>query len=114
MILRKKSFKKIANSFRNCVGWGSFLTPDYVLVAQAGATEERVERQVEVIATVPSLSDEPVARFKLTPSLEEAAMTQLGPVRFAMESLLSAIERKYAGWLKRPICCLSQVAASRQ
>jgi hypothetical protein len=40
------------------------------LVAQAAASDERVERQVEVIATVPSLSDEPVARFKLTLSLK--------------------------------------------
>lgn len=41
------------------------------LVAQAAASDERVERQVEVIATVPSLSDEPVARFKLTLSLKK-------------------------------------------
>lgn len=40
------------------------------LVAQAAISEERVERQVDVIATVPSLSDEPVARFKLTLSLK--------------------------------------------
>jgi acyl-coenzyme A thioesterase PaaI-like protein len=40
------------------------------LVAQAAASDERVERQVEVIATVPTLSDEPVARFKLTLSLK--------------------------------------------
>jgi acyl-coenzyme A thioesterase PaaI-like protein len=40
------------------------------LVTQAAASEERVERQVEVIATVPSLSEEPVARFKLTLSLK--------------------------------------------
>jgi acyl-coenzyme A thioesterase PaaI-like protein len=40
------------------------------LVAQAAATVERVERQIDVIATVPSLSDEPVARFKLTLSLK--------------------------------------------
>ncbi len=40
------------------------------LVAQAVASDERVERQLEVIATVPSLSDEPVARFKLTLSLK--------------------------------------------
>jgi acyl-coenzyme A thioesterase PaaI-like protein len=40
------------------------------LVAQAAASDERVERQFEVIATVPSLSDEPVARFKLTLSLK--------------------------------------------
>jgi acyl-coenzyme A thioesterase PaaI-like protein len=43
------------------------------LVAQAAASGERVERQVEVIATVPSLSDEPVARFKLTLSLKKRA-----------------------------------------
>jgi acyl-coenzyme A thioesterase PaaI-like protein len=41
------------------------------LVAQAAATDERVERQFEVVATVPSLSDEPVARFKLTLSLKK-------------------------------------------
>lgn len=40
------------------------------LVAQAAASDERIERQVEVVATVPSLSDEPVARFKLTLSLK--------------------------------------------
>jgi acyl-coenzyme A thioesterase PaaI-like protein len=40
------------------------------LVAQAAASGERVERQFEVTATVPSLSDEPVARFKLTLSLK--------------------------------------------
>ncbi|TNC96964.1 MAG: hypothetical protein FD121_936 [Gallionellaceae bacterium] len=40
------------------------------LVAQAAASDERVERQLDVIATVPSLSDEPVARFKLTLSLK--------------------------------------------
>ena len=41
------------------------------LVAKAVASDERVERQLEVIATVPSLSDEPVARFKLTLSLKK-------------------------------------------
>jgi acyl-coenzyme A thioesterase PaaI-like protein len=41
------------------------------LVAQAVASEERVEQQLEVIATVPSLSDEVVARFKLTLSLKK-------------------------------------------
>lgn len=40
------------------------------LVSQAVASEERVERQLEVVATVPSLSDEVVARFKLTLSLK--------------------------------------------
>jgi acyl-coenzyme A thioesterase PaaI-like protein len=40
------------------------------LVAQAAASNERVERQLDVIATVPSSSDEPVARFKLTISLK--------------------------------------------
>lgn len=43
------------------------------LVARAAASDQRVERQVEVIATVPSLSDEPVARFKLTISLKRRA-----------------------------------------
>jgi acyl-coenzyme A thioesterase PaaI-like protein len=41
------------------------------LVALAAASDERVERHVEVIATVPSLSDEPVAKFKLTLSLKK-------------------------------------------
>lgn len=41
------------------------------LVAQAAASCERVERQFEAIATVPSISDEPVARFKLTLSLKK-------------------------------------------
>jgi acyl-coenzyme A thioesterase PaaI-like protein len=41
------------------------------LVAQAAASGERVEKQFEVVATVPSLSDEPVARFKLTLSLKK-------------------------------------------
>ena len=43
------------------------------LVAQAAATDQRVERQLDVIATVPSLSDEPVAKFKLTISLKRRA-----------------------------------------
>jgi acyl-coenzyme A thioesterase PaaI-like protein len=43
------------------------------LVAQAAASEERVERQLDVIATVPSLSEEPVARFRLTLSLKKRA-----------------------------------------
>jgi acyl-coenzyme A thioesterase PaaI-like protein len=41
------------------------------LVAQAATSDERVERQVEVIATVPAEGDEPVARFKLTLSLKK-------------------------------------------
>lgn len=41
------------------------------LVAQAAASDERVERQVEVIATVPAEDNEPVARFKLTLSLKK-------------------------------------------
>lgn len=40
------------------------------LVAEAATSEERVEKQIEVIATVPSLGDEPVARFRLTLSLK--------------------------------------------
>jgi len=40
------------------------------LVARAAASDERVERQVDVIATVPSLNNEPVAKFKLTISLK--------------------------------------------
>jgi acyl-coenzyme A thioesterase PaaI-like protein len=41
------------------------------LVAAAAASGERVERQFEVTATVPSLGGEPVARFKLTLSLKK-------------------------------------------
>ena len=41
------------------------------LVAQAAASDERVERQLDIIATVPSISDEPVAKFKLTLSLKK-------------------------------------------
>lgn len=43
------------------------------LVSQAAASDERVERQLDVIATVPLLSEEPVARFKLTISLKRKA-----------------------------------------
>jgi acyl-coenzyme A thioesterase PaaI-like protein len=43
------------------------------LVAQAAASDERVERLVDVIATVPSSGQEPVARFKLTLSLKKRA-----------------------------------------
>lgn len=43
------------------------------LVALAAVSDERVEKQVDVIASVPSLSDEPVARFKLTLSLKRRA-----------------------------------------
>lgn len=43
------------------------------LVAQAAASDERVEKQVEVIATVPSSGNEPVARFELTLSLKKRA-----------------------------------------
>ncbi len=43
------------------------------LVAQAATSGERVERQVEVVATVPTISEEPVARFKLTLSLKRKA-----------------------------------------
>ncbi len=41
------------------------------LVAQAAASDERVERQIEIIATVPTLGDEAVARFRLTLSLKK-------------------------------------------
>jgi acyl-coenzyme A thioesterase PaaI-like protein len=41
------------------------------LVALAAASNERVERQLDIIATVPSISDEPVARFTLTLSLKQ-------------------------------------------
>lgn len=40
------------------------------LVTQAAASGERIERQFDVTATVPSLGNEPVARFKLTLSLK--------------------------------------------
>ena len=40
------------------------------LVSRAAATDERVEMQLDVLATVPTLSEEPVARFKLTISLK--------------------------------------------
>jgi hypothetical protein len=40
------------------------------LEAKAAASDEGVERQLDVIAIVPTLSDEPVARFKLTISLK--------------------------------------------
>jgi acyl-coenzyme A thioesterase PaaI-like protein len=43
------------------------------LVAQAAESGERVEKQFEVVATVPALSNEPVARFKLTLSLKKRA-----------------------------------------
>lgn len=43
------------------------------LVAQAAASGERVEKQFDVVATVPSLSDEAVARFKMTLSLKKRA-----------------------------------------
>lgn len=39
------------------------------LVAQAAASEERVEKQFDVLAVVPSMIGEPVARFRLTLSL---------------------------------------------
>ncbi len=54
--------------FHCCQGWE---IAD--LVAQAAAAEERVERQVDVIATVPALDVEPVARFRLTISLKRRA-----------------------------------------
>lgn len=41
------------------------------LVAQAAASEERVEKEFDVTATVPSLGNEPVAKFKLTLSLKK-------------------------------------------
>lgn len=40
------------------------------LVAQAAASDERVEMMVDVIATVPDQSDDPVATFKLALSLK--------------------------------------------
>jgi acyl-coenzyme A thioesterase PaaI-like protein len=41
------------------------------LVAQAAASDERVEMMVNVIATVPDQSDDPVATFKLTLSMKK-------------------------------------------
>lgn len=43
------------------------------LVAQAAASGERVERAIDVIATVPEQSDDPVATFKLTLSMKKQA-----------------------------------------
>lgn len=43
------------------------------LVKQAISCKERVEMPLDAIATVPSESDEPVARFRLTLSLKQAA-----------------------------------------
>ncbi|MDO8313530.1 MAG: DUF4442 domain-containing protein [Sideroxyarcus sp.] len=53
-----------------CCAQGKEITE---LVVQAVTSDERVERQLDVIATVPSLSEEPVARFKLTLSLKKRA-----------------------------------------
>jgi acyl-coenzyme A thioesterase PaaI-like protein len=41
------------------------------LVAQAAASDERVELMVDVIATVPDQGDDPVATFNLTLSLKK-------------------------------------------
>ncbi len=51
-----------------CCTQGTEITELVLLAATSG---ERVERQIEVIATVPALSNEPVARFKLTLSLKK-------------------------------------------
>jgi acyl-coenzyme A thioesterase PaaI-like protein len=40
------------------------------IVAQAAASDERVEMMVDVIATVPDQSNDPVATFKLTLSMK--------------------------------------------
>jgi len=40
------------------------------LVAQAAASDERVEKMVDVIATVPDQGDDPVATFRLTLSMK--------------------------------------------
>ena len=40
------------------------------LVAQAAASDERIEKMVDVIATVPDKGDDPVATFKLTLSMK--------------------------------------------
>ncbi len=41
------------------------------LVAQAASSDERVEKQIDIIATVPAQGDDPVARFSLTLSLKK-------------------------------------------
>lgn len=41
------------------------------LVAQSAASDERVEMMIDVIATVPDQSDDPVATFKLTLSMKK-------------------------------------------
>jgi len=41
------------------------------LVARAASSDERVERQIDVIATVPAQGDDPVAKFNLTLSLKK-------------------------------------------
>jgi acyl-coenzyme A thioesterase PaaI-like protein len=51
-----------------CCTQGTEITELVLLAATSG---ERVERQIEVIATVPALSNEPVARFQLTLSLKK-------------------------------------------
>jgi acyl-coenzyme A thioesterase PaaI-like protein len=43
------------------------------LIDQAAASDTRVERKIEIVATVPSLSNEPVAKFELTLSLKRMA-----------------------------------------
>jgi len=43
------------------------------LIDQAAASDTRVERKIEIVATVPSLSNEPVAKFDLTLSLKRMA-----------------------------------------
>ena len=64
----------VTSIFRGEQPWCVALSNEIAdLVARAAASDERVERQLEVIATVPSLSDEPVARFKLTLSLKRRA-----------------------------------------
>ena len=62
--------KRAEGDVHFCCGQGKEIAE---LVALASASGERVERQFDVIATVPSISNEPVARFKLTLSLKKRA-----------------------------------------
>lgn len=50
-----------------CCGQGKQISN---LVAQAAASDERVEKMIDVIATVPDQGDDPVATFRLTLSMK--------------------------------------------
>ncbi len=62
-----KFLKRAEGDVEFCCAQGKEIA---ALVELATTSGERVERQIEVIATVPSISDEPVAVFKLTLSLK--------------------------------------------